>query len=291
MGAHLFSCQISEGRPLARRITGVVFGCLVVTTLVRYLNIWFYDRTLFWGYLFPPEGYLYNILIAVLYVVIVAGIYEAVYFFREWRTTFEEKEALKREALVTQLESLKDQINPHFMFNNLGSLASLVMENQAKAIEFIHQLSSVYRYVLKSNEHTLVPLAAELDFLQQYFSLLKTRFDEGIALTIDIDQLHRRLLIPPLTLQVLMENVTKHNAILPDQPLRTHLFICDKKLVMINNLQPKFTTIESHQTGLANIIKKYELLQQPRVDIESNDTEFRVAIPLLNAQDYARINS
>ena len=165
-----------------RRLLSQFAASMGVTIIIRYLTIWLYDKTLFWGYMFPPEGYLYNIFIGMLYVVIVAGIYEGVYFFQKWKTTLSETEALKREHLQTQLDSLKAQINPHFLFNNLSSLTSLIMEDPHKAVDFVNELSSVYRYLLQANEKNIVPLRSELHFIDNYFNLLKTRFGDAIAL-------------------------------------------------------------------------------------------------------------
>ncbi|MBL7769332.1 MAG: histidine kinase [Flavipsychrobacter sp.] len=287
-----FHKRYPEGKDGIKRIIGILIGCMLVTILVRYLNIWFYDKTLFWGYLFPPEGYLYNILIALLYVVIVVGIYEGLYYFREWKRTFEEKEALERASLTIQLESLKAQINPHFLFNNLGSLASLITEDQERAVEFVRQLSSVYRYVLKANENHLVPLHMELDFLEHYFRLLKTRFEDGIELEIHISEQYGKWQLPPLTLQVLLENVIKHNSILPDQPLLVKLYTTkDGKLVMENNRQPKLVLIGSEKIGLSNLRKKYELLHEGTVLVEETSSLFKVTIPLIKKENYALADS
>jgi hypothetical protein len=287
-----FHNRFPKAEQWPKRITGIFLGCIVVTILVRYLNIWFYDQTLFWGYIFPPEGYLYNILIALLYVIIVVGMYEGQFFFREWKQAFEEKEALKRTALITQLESLKAQINPHFLFNNLGSLASLIMDNQERAVEFVRELSSVYRYVLKANEQHLVSLSMELEFIQHYYHLLKTRFETGIELDIRIAEEYLTWFLPPLTLQVLMENVIKHNSILPHQPLLVKLYTDEAdNLIMVNNRQAKTLIIGSEKIGLANIRKKYELLHQGPVIIHETADVFQVSIPLLKTESHAITDS
>jgi len=265
-----------------QRLTGIFLGCLLVTFAVRYLTIWFYDKTLFWGYVFPPEGYWYNILIALLYVPIVAGIYEGVYFFQQWKQTFAEKEALKIENLQTQLDSLKAQINPHFLFNNLGSLASLIMEDQVQAVTFVNELSSVYRYVLQANEKHLIALKSELAFIDHYFHLLKTRFSEGIELHCQVEPQQMEFLLPPLTLQLLIENAIKHNAILPESPLVITVYTDNAdNLIVVNNLQKKVSTIASNKLGLQNILTKYKLLGQKDVSVKQTDTAFQVILPLI----------
>ncbi|KIC95823.1 sensor histidine kinase [Flavihumibacter solisilvae] len=270
-----------------QRITGIFLGCMLVTILVRYLNIRLYDETLFWGYVFPPEGYWYNIMIALLYVMIIAGLYEGVFYFTQWKRTFAETEALKREQLQTQLDALKAQVNPHFLFNSLGSLSSLVMEDQKKAVVFIRELAAVYRYVLQSNENHLTTLREELSFIDHYFHLLKTRFDDAIGLKLDIPEQYLSYSLPPLTLQLLLENAIKHNVILPEEPLLIQIY-ADKAgtLVVENNLNKKITTAETGRLGLRNIMSKYSLLQQRDVLVSETEEKFRVFVPLIKNEQY-----
>lgn len=265
-----------------RRILRQFTGCMLVTIVIRYLIIWFYDKTLFWGYLFPPEGYLYNIFIGMLYVAIVASIYEGLYFFQQWRQTLSQTEALKRENLQTQLDSLKSQINPHFLFNNLSSLTSLIVEDQSKAVDFVNELAAVYRYLLQANDKNLIDLQDELIFIDQYFHLLKTRFGDAIGLGIEIEEPYLCYQMPPLTLQLLVENAVKHNTILPNNPLLIQMYIGkDGQLVVENNLQRRTTPVWSNKTGLQNIKEKYRLLNQPEVVIDETTKTFRVILPLL----------
>ena len=130
-----------------QRTLWLLLTCTAATLIIRTLNIWIYDKTLLWGYRFPLEGYLHSIFVALLFVLIVGAIYESIYYFNMWHRISLQAEVLKKENLQTQLESLKEQINPHFLFNNLSSLASLIMEDQHRAVDFTEELSSVYRYL------------------------------------------------------------------------------------------------------------------------------------------------
>lgn len=276
----------------SKRILWQFAGCMAVTILIRYLTVWFYNQTLFWGYVFPAEGYWYNIFVGMLYVVIVAGIYEGLYFFHKWKQLFSETEALKRENLQTQLDSLKAQINPHFLFNNLGSLSSLIMEDQHKAVNFVNELSSVYRYLLQANDKNLTTLQSELIFIDHYFHLLKTRFDGGIVLTTDIDERYLAYLLPPLTLQILLENAVKHNSILPNKPLTIHIYADEgDNLIVVNNLQKKSSTVISNKMGLKNIIDKYKLLNNSEVLVKQTSDAFQVTIPLIKTNAYETADS
>lgn len=275
-----------------QRIISQFFGCLGVTILIRYLNVWIYDQTMFWGYLFPPEGYLYSIFVGILYVTIVAGVYEGLYYFMKWKQLFSETEALKRENLQSQLDSLKAQINPHFLFNNLSSLSSLIMEDQDKAVTFVNELSAVYRYLLQANERNLTTLKNELLFLKDYFHLLKTRFGEGINLTIEVDEHYSSSLLPPLTLQLLVENAVKHNTVLPHKPLNIRIMTDDEgTLSVINNLQKKNSSIQSNKLGLRTIISKYHLMNKNQVEVIETNTKFIVTLPLIKTNIYETADS
>lgn len=274
------------------RIISQFLGCMLVTILIRYANIWFYDQTLFWGYLFPPEGYLYSIFVGLLYVIIVAGIYEGLYYFHKWKQLFSETEALKRENLQSQLDALKTQINPHFLFNNLSSLSSLIMEDQEKAVGFVDELASVYRYLLQANERNLISLKSELDFLKDYFHLLKTRFGEGVCMTVDIQEYYLSYLLPPLTLQLLLENAVKHNTVQAGKPLHIRIYTDDDdNLVVANNLQKKNSAVLSHKLGLHNIISKYHLMHRKPVQVEDKGSIFQVTLPLIKKHIYETLDS
>jgi uncharacterized protein YjeT (DUF2065 family) len=190
----------------SQRIVSILVACTALTILIRSLNIYVYDKTHFWGYQFPLEAYLHGIFVALLFVVILGGLYEAVYYFRKWKDMAVEAEALKKENLQTQLDTLKRQLSPHFLFNSLGSLSSLIEEDPAQAQNFVNQMSAVYRYLLQSNESNLTPLQTEMDFIRAYSQMLLTRFPEGLKLEINIAPGFRDYLVPPLTVQLLLEN-------------------------------------------------------------------------------------
>jgi hypothetical protein len=265
-----------------QRILWLLLTCTLATLLIRTVNIWIYDETLFWGYRFPLEGYLHSIFVALLFVLIVGAFYESLYYFNMWHHSSLQAEILKKENLQTQLESLKAQINPHFLFNNLGSLASLIMEDQQRAVDFTEELSFVYRYLLQANEKTLTPLHDELNFVKAYYGVLKKRFEEGIDLVIDTEEKYSDWLIPPLTVQLLLENAVKHNTVMAKAPLRIKIFTsANDRLVVLNSLQEKTTAVDSGKLGLKNIAAKYRLMQQPAVDVIRTETEFIVKIPLI----------
>lgn len=274
-----------------KRIIKMLVYCTLLTIIIRTIIIVLYNKTQFWGYAFPLEGYLYNVFVAVLYVLIVGSIYEGIYYFNSWKAAAVEAEALRNENLQTQLDSLKAQINPHFLFNSLSSLNSLIAEEPRKAEKFVTELSSVYRYLLQSNEKELTTLEKELEFITAYVHLLKTRFQEGFEVEVNITPSEMHYLLPPLTLQLLIENAIKHNIILPDKPLLVHIYLEDGKLIAKNNLQKKNVQKLSNKMGLKNISAKYKLMKLQDILIEQTAEYFIVAVPLIKTEDYAYIDN
>ncbi|GAB3840506.1 sensor histidine kinase [Hymenobacter jeollabukensis] len=216
--------------------------------------------------------------------LIVVGAQEAIYYFNRTLRAEKEAEQLKKENLQTQLDSLKQQVNPHFLFNSLNTLSYLIGEDALKAEEFLNEMCKVYRHLLHSNESELTSLATEIQFIKSYFHLLKTRYGNCLWLDMEIDDKYENHLIPSLTLQLLVENAVKHNVIHKDHPLRIKI-VTDEPgwLTVKNNLQTKEEYIPSNKIGLNNIVKKFELLKQPSVVIEKTEAEFIVSLPIIAA--------
>ena len=273
------------------RILFQVLWLVIVTVILRVALTYAYDVSGFWGYAIPLRSYWVNTLVPFLFTVPIFAIYEARYLYHQWWTTYYEAEQLKKENLQSQLESLKSQINPHFLFNSLSTLSSLVSEDPKKAEWFIEELASVYRYLLQTNEQALNTLDQELQFVVAYFNLLQTRFGEGLELELDIDESHRAFLLPPLTLQLLIENAVKHNVVSPLQPLIIRIYTDEAdNLYVLNTLQKKLQVGPSSRKGLNNIIQKYRLLKQPEVVVKETDECFQVMIPLIKAIHYESVN-
>ncbi|GAB4036319.1 sensor histidine kinase [Spirosoma gilvum] len=271
----------------SQRIAIQVLWFVVTMVIQRIAIVYFYDRTQFWGYPMSERAYWVNTLIPLLFVIPLATIYEARYLYRQWWVTYYEAEQLKKEALQSQLDSLKAQINPHFLFNSLSALSSLVVENPKQAERFIEELASVYRYVLQTNEQLLTPLVTELQFIRAYFHLLQMRFGRSVELDITVEARFYTLLIPPLTLQLLVENAVKHNAALPGKPLLIQIYTDENAhLIVKNTVRRKQNIVPSNRTGLSNIITKYRLLGQPDVVINQSDDCFQVTVPLIQEARY-----
>jgi hypothetical protein len=235
---------------------------------------------------FVPEPFRLGLglLFTMIIVIIVIATYESIHNFGHWQQSRKEVDTLSKAQLQAQLDVLRHQVNPHFLFNSLNSLIALIGEDPRQAEAFAEELSSVYRYLLRSNECALISLSSELEFIQSYYHLLKTRHGDALNLMTDIEPGARERRLPPLTLQLLIENAVKHNTILPDQPLTIVLRTDDQqRLIVSNNLQRKQTRVLSNGVGLSNILSKYQMLGQEAPIIEDNGREFRVTLPLVQA--------
>jgi sensor histidine kinase YesM len=212
----------------------------------------------------------------IIITIIVTNIMYFSKFFNEWRQIAVEHEKMKQLALSHQFEALKNQVNPHFLFNSLNVLTSLVETNQEQAVKFIRQMSEVYRYVLENKDKELVEVETEMKFAASYIFLLKIRFDQ--SLIVDVSLSGSDYYIIPLAMQLLLENAVKHNIISLAQPLHIAIFEDDQYVVVKNNLQVK-SVMPGSGIGLNNIRERYSRLTRLPVIVENKDAAFIVKIP------------
>jgi two-component system, LytTR family, sensor kinase len=225
-----------------------------------------------------------SIVYAVLTFLVLLWINNLVYHYARLRYTEKERDRLEKEKLQAELQQLKGIVNPHFLFNNLNSLSALISESPVQAEEFLDELTKVFRYLLRTNESDLVTLDQELQFLDSYCHLLQTRYGGAISMRVDINPECRSLLLPPLTLQLLVENAVKHNRLLKEAPLRIELFSeAHNRLVVRNNLSPREQKLESTGIGLRNIHSRYALLGQEAPVVRREASHFAVVIPLIHS--------
>lgn len=220
--------------------------------------------------------FLYFLLPCVINLGFIAN-----YFFGRWRDSLVMNERLEKEKAYVQFDNLKNQLNPHFLFNALTSLNSLINENQELASQFVQQLSKVYRYVLQNKEKSYVLLKTELDFIQHYISLLRTRFQNALIIKCEIEPITYDLNIVPVTIQILIENAVKHNVIDKDRPLTIDIYTSGDYLVVSNNVQLRTHVETSNKVGLDNMKSLYQFLTERPVIIEENEERFSVKIPLV----------
>jgi two-component system, LytTR family, sensor kinase len=219
-----------------------------------------------------------------LYVMIPVGVnlgFFTVYFIDRWKDSLIKAERLEKEKSQVQFDNLKNQLNPHFLFNALTSLNSLIFENQQLASEFLQQLSKVYRYVLQNKNKNFVLLQTELDFIEHYVQLLETRFRGGLKINFKISDDAKEQAIVPVTLQILIENAIKHNVVDKDKRLTIDVLTVGDYLVVTNNLQIKKNVEGSNKQGLENLRSLYKFLTDKPLLIEPTHDRFYVKVPLI----------
>jgi len=198
----------------------------------------------------------------------------------QWQDALKREQKLREENLVFQNETLKSQVNPHFLFNSLNTVSSLIQTHPDKAEQFINNLSSVYRYILENGQKDKVPIQSELDLLNRYFDLHRVRDEEKISLSIDYSDADNYQILP-VSLQILLENAIKHNSATRENPLKISVCFEDQYIVVKNNLQKKATQLKSTGIGLKNLAERVRLVTGKALIIEENNNFFIAKIPLL----------
>jgi two-component system LytT family sensor kinase len=231
-----------------------------------------------------PEIYERTIIAfiyATIFIVLGVMIQNSIFFFKNWKQAAVNEEILKREILLVEFEVLKNQINPHFLFNNLTALTSLLYKDQDKAALFIDQLANVFRYILEFREKEVVDLATEKKLLNTVAFLYRIRYDKSFQLNIYLPEEKNRYVIP-MVLQILLENAIKHNKLSPKKPLKVEIKQEGNYINIKNNLQPKTVIQHPNKLGLQNIQSRYKYLSDKKVSIEKTEKYFNVKIPVLN---------
>jgi LytS/YehU family sensor histidine kinase len=265
-----------EKQTVTRLVAGLIG--MVVYTLSAVYGLIFLFGTVFGFHLGDgiEETYYSTIVITLIITLFMTGRM----FFANWRKATVDAERLKKESVEAQYNNLKNQVNPHFLFNSLNALSNLVYQDQDKAVKFIKQLSEVYRYVLDSRNKEVVSLQEELKFIEAYAYLQQIRFGDKLKIEIDLAQV--KSLVAPLAIQMLVENAIKHNEISEEHPLLISIYKNDEQLVVENTLQRKSIMVdESSGLGLENIKKRYEFLSKSAVQVNETNGKFVVKIPMI----------
>jgi sensor histidine kinase YesM len=236
-----------------------------------------------------PDYYGYDALllrqsltIGVISSLMITAVFAAEYFLYKWNDA--SLKTLEMEQLTTQaqLDALKLQLDPHFLFNNLSIVTALIEDEPLTAISYVAKLSSIYRYMLANRMQNVILLDQELEFIRAYLYLYKIRYGDGINVRIDENEKTTHFCIPPLTLQLLIENAIKHNVFSTDSPLKIYIsFPAENSMVIENNKMAKTIHEPSMNMGLKNISERYRLLNQPEPVITSSIDFFRVQVPLI----------
>ena len=257
-----------------------IFSIMTAVTLT--LVFWGYDYINFFGYILDEGKFTGAYIVGFVANIFVTLLHEGVYRFEKWKATLLETEQLKKEYLQSQLLGLKSQMRPHFLFNSLNSLSSLINENPAQAEAFLDEMSKVYRYLLRNNEEQLVKVKDELNFLHSYFYILKARHGDGLELHIEVDDKQKDLFIPPLTLQMLAEAALNYNTISKNSPLVMRIdSSADDEIRIINNRQKRVMNEADFDTSsIENIINKYKLLSSRHIKFSANEECHQIMVPV-----------
>jgi sensor histidine kinase YesM len=241
-----------------------------------------YDHFSILGYELQNRHLLMGLLLGLCINLIFGTLYEIDYMLGRYKESVMEKESMRQLSVQQEFDTLKGQVNPHFLFNCFNTLSSLITEDKARAEKFLDELSKVYRYLLRNNEDGLSTLQNEIRFIESYHRLLQTRHGEAVQLNIEIDRRYDNYLLPSLTLQLLVENVVKHNVLSNNKPLVIDIFTtAGNKLVVNNNLQRRTVKAPSNRVGLENIRAKYALLKLPGFQVMDDKNNFTVVLPLI----------
>jgi len=265
----------------ARKIIMLLFGITFYTLPVSTLLL------AGWYHIFIKSGTNWEVvftaaLIIMICVIFITHVYETVFLVKESESEMLRAEQFERARAEAELEALKNQIDPHFIFNSLNTLSYLIEEKPAKAKQFNDNLADVYRYILQNKARDLVLLQEEINFLEDYFSLLKIRFEKALQLRLNLDKaLFDQYLIPPISLQVLMENAIKHNEFADANPLIIEISFNGDTLVFCNEIRKKELRKPSSKIGLKNLDERYRLTTGNTIITEETEKSFRVVLPVL----------
>ncbi len=264
--------------PLRRLVIGVFSTVVYTVTVVMAL-------TLLWEYLFQFSfGSYSGVLFPSLLITFFISLFlHGRAFLMNWRESAVNAERLQRESVQAQYSSLRNQVNPHFLFNSLNALTHLVHQNPDQAVKFIKQLSDVYRYVLATRDQELVSLHEEIQFVNSYMYLQQIRFGEKLQLVMEIGEVQGQ--VAPLALQMLMENAIKHNIVSEEHPLHIRIYRQGEYLVVENSRQKKTVVDDASGVGLENIRKRYEFLCPLPVKVEEQPHSFKVSIPMIATRE------
>ena len=268
---------------LGKRLSLMIMVFLMITGLFLYTLFWGYETIGFYDYTFNENRFVWCYLAMGILNVFLTFLHEGIARYESWKANLKETEELRKSYKQSQLMGLKSQVTPHFLFNSLNTLSSLISEDEAAAEKFLNEMSKVYRYMLRNDDDQLVTLQTELSFIDSYIYLLKARYGPALELECHVPEEEKQKYLPPLTLQVIIENVISQNAFSKSTPLNIGISVSSGgTLVIRNNVQAKIITeAMDYESGLDNLVNKYRLLTHSSVDIEEKITERVIRLPLI----------
>lgn len=228
-----------------------------------------------------------KVLLPVIIIsTMTMAIYEAIYYYIRLKKSIREEEQAKQAVVQAELDALKNQAQPHFLFNTLNTLRDIIDQNPKEdAKEFVDKIANVYRFILESGNANLTSLKEELQFAKSYIHIQSERFGENLKVNWNVPTSSLESMIVPMSLQLLLENAIKHNVISKAKPLTIEVEVKNDYLVVSNKIQPKSTKLPSTKVGLKNIEKRYHLISGKSIEIKNDKNQFQISIPLLQLAD------
>lgn len=279
MNGYLNKILPFSGRFLLRLNTQLILGVIYMVIVNRLLF------SIAGKYMEGSMTLMFSMSTYAVFIILsflINSIFVGKHFFDEWKKSILRAERLEKEKTQVQFDNLKNQLNPHFLFNSLSSLHSLIFDNPALASDFVTNLSKVYRYVLKNENQSIVPIREELDFIGHFIFLLKTRFGDAIEISIQIDPEILDQGIAPVTLQIALENCIKHNAVDADHPLEIKIYTEEQYLTVWNSRNPKILVTESNKQGIPHLKKLYGFLTTLPIKTILNEEFYAISLPLIS---------
>ena len=275
---------------LARRLTIMILTFLIITGLFLFSMFKGYEAVGFFGYTFNDSGFIWSYIAMGIFNIFLTFLHEGISRYEEWKANQKEMEQVKMAYRKSQLMGLKSQINPHFLFNSLNSLSSLISEDEEAAERFLNELSKIYRYMLRNEDDKLVPLNTELNFITSYFYLLNARYSTALQLKIDVSEADRQKSLPPLTLQHIIENTIAQNAFSKSMPLTVFIGMDEGCMMVKHNIQRKIgSEVVDAESGFDNLVEKYRLLHETPFYVKELDNERIIHVPLIDKNEMATV--
>ena len=266
--------------PIPSKIKTRVVLHILLSLLVGFLALLYFERQIRTMEVLQEPFTWLMFAFGLIFVFIMIVISLSLRIVSKWIAAQQEVEALRQLQMKNDYNALQDQLNPHFLFNNLSVLKSMIRYDQEAAVTFTQDFTDTYRYVLQSHNRSTVSLEEELEFIHSYLDLHRVRLGEGLKVEYGIDQTLSSRRIPPLSLQLLVENAIKHNIASAEQPLILKIFTTEESIIVENNIQSRESSYSTSK-GLNNLMARYEYLTERQVAVMDSGKEFKVELPLL----------
>ncbi len=275
--------KFSRNRDMIRRSALSILFCSALSIITLCLIFTGYDYVHFLGYELNQGRLNWALAACVIGNIFISVFHENAASFDKWKTTLIETEQLKKESMQSKLLGLKSQVSPHFLFNSLNTLSSLINIDPSRATTFLDEMSKVYRYLLRNHEEQIVELGTELKFVESYFYLLRERYGSGVKLEVNVKEHFLGKLLPPLTLQILLDNILKINKISKEKPLSIAIGVNESGWLEIkNNVQKRIAdNNDMSETGISNISNKIRILSEHNIEIDDSGTFQLIKVPLM----------